>query len=102
MSTILFRGGRIRTVADDSEPEWVLVDGETIASVGDGEAPRTDRVVNLGGGTLIPGFCDAHVHLPATGLQAAGMDFRSEKSAAAIMKAFTDRASSGRGILYGG
>ncbi|MGH2807323.1 MAG: amidohydrolase [Actinomycetota bacterium] len=102
MPSILFRGGRIRAVADDSQPHWMVVEGENIAAVGDGEPPRTDRVVNLGGGTLIPGFCDAHVHLPATGLQAAGMDFRSEKSAATIMRAFSDRAASKAGILYGG
>lgn len=98
----IFVNGRIRTVADDSDPDWVLVDGETIAGLGGFEdAPEADRIVDLDGGTLIPAFCDAHAHLPATGLQAAGMDFRGEKSAGKIMEAFA-RARSGDGVLYGG
>ena len=101
MKTI-FIGGTIRTVSDDSSPEWVLVDDMTIASVGTGEPPSADEMVFLENGTLVPGFCDAHVHLPATGLQAAGMDFRNERSADKIMDAFASRARARTGILYGG
>ena len=102
MKTI-FLNGRIRTVVDDSDPDWVLVEDESIAGVGMLEdAPQADRIVDLNGGTLIPAFCDAHAHLPATGLQAAGMDFRDEKSAQKIMDAFAARARTGGSILYGG
>lgn len=98
----VFIGGTIRTVADDSSPEWVLVEDDVIAAVGDGEPPSADEMVFLENGTLVPGFCDAHVHLPATGLQAAGMDFRNEASADKIMDAFESRARARSGILYGG
>ena len=99
----IFTNGRIRTVIDDSDPDWVLVEDDKIIGVGDfQEAPGADRIVDLEGGTLIPGFCDAHAHLPATGLQAAGMDFRGEKSAQKIMDAFAGRARARTGILYGG
>ena len=99
----IFTHGRIRTVIDDSDPDWVLVEDDTIIGVGNfDDAPGADQIVDLEGGTLIPGFCDAHAHLPATGLQAAGMDFRGERSAQKIMDAFAERARSREGILYGG
>ena len=99
----IFVNGRIRTVLDDSDPDWVLVEDDTIVGVGDFEdAPEADTIFDLAGATLIPAFCDAHAHLPATGLQAAGMDFRGERSSQKIMDAFTQRAREGGSILYGG
>jgi len=99
----IFVNGRIRTVLDDSDPDWVLVDDDVIVGAGAfSDAPTADRIVDLDGGTLVPAFCDAHAHLPATGLQAAGMDFRGERSAQEIMDAFAERARTGDGILYGG
>lgn len=98
----IFVGGTIRTIANDSTPEWILVEDDVIAAIGDGEPPSADEMVFLENGTLVPGFCDAHVHLPATGLQAAGMDFRNERSADKIMEAFESRARARSGILYGG
>ena len=99
----VFVNGRIRTVADDSDHDWVLIEDDTIVGMGDlADGPDADRIVDLEDGTLIPAFCDAHAHLPATGLQAAGMDFRGERSAQRIMDAFAARARAGSSILYGG
>ena len=99
----IFVNGRIRPVLDDSDPDWVLVEDDAIVGVGElRDAPGADRLVDLDGGTLIPAFCDAHAHLPATGLQAAGMDFRGERSAQKILDAFAGRARAREGILYGG
>lgn len=103
MSRDLFSGGRIRTVIDDSDPDWVLVQDGVIAGVGTfDDAPDADRIVDLNGGTLVPSFCDGHAHLPATGLQVSGMDFRSERSMDAVVAAFRERAAASDGILYGG
>ena len=99
----IFVNGRIRTVADDSDHDWVLVEDDKIVGMGElADGPPADRIVDLEGGTLIPAFSDAHAHLPATGLQAAGMDFRGEGSAQAIMDGFAARARAADGILYGG
>jgi predicted amidohydrolase YtcJ len=99
----VFVNGRIRTIVDESEHDWLLVEDNEIVGLGEfSDGPEADRIVDLEGGTLIPAFCDAHVHLPATGLQAAGMDFRGEKSAQGIMDAFAARARAGGSILYGG
>jgi predicted amidohydrolase YtcJ len=59
-------------------------------------------MIDLEGGTLVPAFCDAHAHLPATGIFAAGMDFRGATSADEILGAFERRARTGEGLLFGG
>jgi predicted amidohydrolase YtcJ len=101
MTTTLFHGGRIRTLMGEGVDEWLLIDGDRIAGSGNGDAPNADRVMALQGAVLVPGFCDAHVHLPATGLYASGLDFRAEHSSRVILDAFAKRAA-GNGMLFGG
>ncbi|HEU4481277.1 MAG TPA: amidohydrolase family protein, partial [Actinomycetota bacterium] len=102
--TTLFTGGPIRTGAGDRVADWVTVEGDRILGVGmRDDMPSADHSVDLGGATLVTAFRDAHVHLPATGLYATGLDFRGETSAAAITRAFAARASSGGDpLLFGG
>lgn len=113
----LFVNGSIHTNTED-KPRWVAIEGGTIAGVHPSEdfvdedphgienwksddLPDADRVIDLQGGALVPAFRDAHVHLPATGLYRAGMDFRGEKSAARILDAYRKQVSSGA-LLFGG
>ena len=99
--SLLFTGGRV--VTPGGPADWALVDGGSVVGTGaSADEPRAERRVHLDGGVLLPAFCDAHVHLPATGLYAAGMDFRGEKSSRAILDAFGDRARDPSSILFGG
>lgn len=100
--TTVFHNGSILRLPGAALGEWLLVAGEQVQGVGTGEPPSADRVVDLDGGTLMPAFCDAHVHLPATGLYELGLDLRGEHSAGAIVDAFGQRAARGDGILFGG
>ena len=102
MSSTLFTGGPIHTQTDDTA-EWVLVDDRVVRGIGraSDQAPA-DAIVDLHGATLVPAFCDAHVHLPATGLYAQGMDFRSERSARRILEAFGRAGADPSAILFGG
>ena len=97
----VFTNGPIHTLTEE-RPHWIVVEDHKISAVGRGDAPSADRTIDLEGGTLVPGFCDAHVHLPATGLYAAGLDFRGVSSARQIVDAYKTRAEEGTGILYGG
>lgn len=99
--SLLFDGGRV--VTPGGAADWALVEGGTVVATGAAaDEPRADRRVDLDGGVLLPSFCDAHVHLPATGLYAAGMDFRGETSSRAILDAFAERARQPDSILFGG
>lgn len=98
----MFSGGDIVRLPGAARAGWVLVDDEEIVAIGTGDEPPADRTIDLAGGTLIPAFCDAHVHLPATGLYETGLDFRGEISAARILAAFAERASAGDAVLFGG
>ncbi len=81
MSTTLFTNARL--VLDDADgltaPSQVLVDGNRISCVG-GEAPTpmADRLIDLGGRTLMPGLIDAHAHITGLSLSPrnveAGLD----------------------------
>lgn len=102
MTSALFINGTIRRLPGKATAEWLLVQDGRVNAVGDGETPSADRTIDLDGGTLIPALRDAHVHLPATGLYAAGLDFRGETSATAILDAFAIKAASGSGVLFGG
>ena len=96
----LFKSGKVRTGSGEAL-DWLLVEDGLIAGHGNGEAPSADREIDLQGATLIPAFRDAHVHLPATGLYASGMDLRGETKADSVRAAFSKRAAEGD-LLFGG
>ncbi|WP_338683224.1 amidohydrolase family protein [Streptomyces acidiscabies] len=78
MSRILLRGARVITMTPDrpdAEQADVLVDGETIAAVGETiEAPDAE-VVDFSGRVIIPGLVNAHLHTWQTALRSAGADW---------------------------
>lgn len=83
--------------------DWLLVENGKISASGTGEArPAADRTIDLDGGIVHPAFVDAHVHLPATGLYAAGLDFRGERRASGILQRFAERAAASEALLFGG
>ncbi|MGH2750180.1 MAG: amidohydrolase [Actinomycetota bacterium] len=99
----LFHNGTIRTNLSNGVIDWVLIgDGRIDAADGGDDFPPAERVVDLQGGALVPGFCDAHVHLPATGLYAGGMDFRGVHSAEVILDSFARHAAAGGAVMFGG
>jgi len=100
--TTVFHSGSVLRLPGSGLADWLLVAGEQVQAVGTGEPPAADRRIDLEGGTLMPAFCDAHVHLPATGLYEVGLDFRGVHSTAEILEAFRVRAAMGDGILFGG
>ncbi|MEP7765990.1 amidohydrolase family protein [Sanguibacter sp. 25GB23B1] len=78
MTSILFRNGIIHSPADPFA-EALLVDDGVVSWLGaedtaDGFAARADRVVDLAGALVAPGFVDSHVHVLETAFAAEGLD----------------------------
>lgn len=80
----LLTGGTIYRHAWDEHPaEAMLIADGRVAWLGAvQDAPASDRVVDIEGGTVLPGLTDAHVHLLAVGqarkqISAAGPDSQS-------------------------
>ncbi len=89
----LFRAARVHTLGDPPMGEWVLVDDRHVQRVGAGDPPAADRVVELPGCTILPGFIDAHVHLTSLGAAAANTDVAAAGSGRELIAIARARAA---------
>ncbi len=89
----LYRASAVHTLSHPTQGEWVLVDERHVERVGVGEPPAADRVVDLPGTTILPGFIDAHVHLTGTGLHASGPPIATAASRAEVLGILRDAAA---------
>lgn len=98
MTSIVLRGGIIHSPADPFA-EAILVDDGVVTWVGandtaDGLAARADRVIELDGALVAPGFVDAHVHVVEEALARSGVDLSAVTSRAAALEAVAERSRS--------
>ncbi|HEV7890388.1 MAG TPA: dihydropyrimidinase [Pyrinomonadaceae bacterium] len=79
----LIRNGRVVTAVDDYRAD-ILIDGETVSTIGAKLDMEADRVIDAAGKLVIPGGIDPHTHmeLPFGGTEASD-DFRTGTIAAA-------------------
>jgi len=76
--SVLYRNGVIHSAADPFA-EAILVDDGVVAWLGAddtaaGLAARADRVIDLDGALVTPGFVDSHAHVLETGLSTDSVD----------------------------
>ena len=113
MTGYLFHGGPIHTMAGDTgapEGRVLVTSGRQIAWVGpEASCPRELRrdsePVDLAGRALLPGLCDAHLHLVLAAFDAADMDCRGAsdpEALAALVRSGAARVPSGRWITGSG
>jgi len=97
----LYRASRVHTLSHPPSGEWILVDGRHIERVGSGEPPFADRVVDLPGATIIPGFIDSHVHLTGTGIHLAHPEVGTAGSAEELVSILTRVGAEGPALVHG-
>jgi predicted amidohydrolase YtcJ len=88
----LYRAARIHTFGHPPSGDWILVDGRHVQRVGVGDAPTSDRVVDLPGTTILPGFIDGHVHLTSTGSALANEDVAAARAKDELLSIARHRA----------
>ena len=83
---IVFINGNVYTL-DERRPkaEAIAVEANRIVFVGSSQdalmyAGRRARVINLGGATVLPGFADAHQHLPGVGFREMNLNLEGTTS----------------------
>jgi len=91
----LYRAARVHTQVSPQVGEWLLVDGRHVQRAGVGDPPSADRVVDLPGATILPGFIDTHVHLTETGLSLANSDVEAARSSGELLDVVRRRATEG-------
>ncbi|HEX6207267.1 MAG TPA: amidohydrolase family protein, partial [Actinomycetota bacterium] len=97
----LYRASRVHTLSPYGGGSWLLVDERHVERAGSGEPPQADRVVDLPGTTIIPGFVDAHVHLSATGMKGEGLDLSPAGSKDELLSIVRDYAGDRDGPVFG-
>ncbi|HXJ66023.1 MAG TPA: amidohydrolase family protein [Actinomycetota bacterium] len=96
----LYRASRVHTLSHPATGEWLLVDERHVQRVGAGDPPEADRVVELPGTTIMPGFVDAHVHLTGTGVHESGPDLGGVRSAGELLAILTEEAGANEGPVF--
>lgn len=79
----LFHNGTIHTLDDGRTVQALLVDGERISGVGSVDALHGDptvTMVDLQGGTVVPGFVDSHTHFLSYCYMQVGVDLTEAAS----------------------
>jgi predicted amidohydrolase YtcJ len=105
MTLTVLRNGRVHAAADPEATALAVTDG-TISWVGGEHAVDTagppDRVVDLAGALVVPGFVDAHVHTLDAGLALTGLDLSGTRSLGECLTALrTYAAVHPGGIIWG-
>ncbi|MEO8291836.1 MAG: amidohydrolase family protein [Actinomycetota bacterium] len=88
----LYRARAVHTQSHPATGEWVLVDDRHVQRVGAGEPPVADRVVDLPGATITPGFVDTHVHLTPTGIALGNVEVEKAGDRGELLAIARDRA----------
>jgi len=95
----LYRATRVYTMAHQPMGEWLLVDERHVQRVGSGTPPHADRVVELPGATILPGFVDTHVHLTSAGVSLTNADAEAAASPAQLLEVAGRHALGGAGVV---
>lgn len=95
-TTTLVTGATIWTGTDrPPHPGWLLLDGARIGAVGvsGSPVPAADRVLDLAGAHVLPGFVDSHLHLTVSAWLPCGTDGLAWPDLPAALAAIRDASA---------
>jgi predicted amidohydrolase YtcJ len=96
---ILYNGNIVTVDQNNRMYKWVAVKDKKIIDLGNDDRYKeymlkADRIFNLMGKTVFPGFYDSHVHLVQTGLNLMALDLSDVKSIKELMEKIESKANS--------
>lgn len=103
----MWHNGKMYTMRQENEKiEAMLTENGQIISVGKYEVlkEQADKIIDLQGATLYPGFVDSHMHMIWKGQQLLSLDFSTAKSADDMLEMLrqeSERLSEGEWLLGG-
>lgn len=81
--------------------EWMKIADGRVVMIGVGEAPAADKIIDLGGRTVLPGLIDAHGHILGLGQFRSQVDLVGSQSLEDALQRVVAQAGSGDGWLIG-
>ncbi len=94
-ASTLYVNARVHTLDQGKTAQALRVAGAWIVDVYDAPPPPQpgERVVDLGGATVVPGLVDAHGHLDMLGRQMGQLDLRNARSVEEVAALVRERAA---------
>lgn len=105
-TSLVLHNGKIWTGSDNLPwADWVLIEGDEIARIGQGNNfPTADQSIDLKGRLTLPGFNDSHVHFASAGSLLLGinlLDVNDDEAFVNRVRETTERLPTGSWITRG-
>ncbi|GAB1475793.1 amidohydrolase [Bacillota bacterium] len=95
---LLLKNANVITLNDnDDTVDWIAIDKGKVYAIGRGdEYPAANEVLDCKGATIIPGFCDSHVHGSLTGEALSSVELGEAETVQDVLDLMEERCKQAR------